>query len=184
MNLAIFCDASPVAGRAELLGRARQGLAGMLRGEQALLAHFARLMEAFGTPSLGVLSSLMATVGVEPEAIDIKKAGVFPIVHGLRTMAVDRGIAETSSAGRVEALVGVGAFEPGFGRDLVSALRVFMEYRLRAQIEAVRRGALEREALVQPARLSAVDRDILRDSLRVVRRFREVVRNRYALAAF
>ena len=59
-----------------------------------------------------------------------------------------------------------------------------MEYRLRAQLEAVRRGVLEREALVLPASLSPADRDILRDALRIVRQFRETLRTRYKLAAF
>ena len=111
-------------------------------------------------------------------------AGIFPIVHGMRAMAMDRGIMATSTAGRIEALVEAGAFTAGFGQELLSALRVFMEYRLRAQLEAVRRGALEQEALVRPGDLSAADRDILRDALRIVRQFREMLRTRYNLAAF
>jgi CBS domain-containing protein len=48
----------------------------------------------------------------------------------------------------------------------------------------VRRGTLEQEALVQPAALSAADRDILRDGLRIVRQFRDMLRHRYNLAVF
>ena len=59
-----------------------------------------------------------------------------------------------------------------------------MEYRLQAQLEAVRRGALEREALVRPDRLQSADRDILRDALRIVRRFREMIRAHYQFGAF
>jgi CBS domain-containing protein len=81
-------------------------------------------------------------------------------------------------------MVAAGVFEPQFGRELVSALRIFMEYRLRAQLEAVRRGTLEQEALVRPSALSSADRDILRDALRIVRQFRELLRNRYNLGAF
>ena len=59
-----------------------------------------------------------------------------------------------------------------------------MAYRLRSQLEAVRRGDVEREALVRPSQLSTADRDILRDALRIVRRFRDTIRNRYNLGAF
>ena len=38
--------------------------------------------------------------------------------------------------------------------------------------------------MVRPSRLSAADRDILRDALRIVRRFRDTIRNRYNLGAF
>ncbi|MFC7474077.1 DUF294 nucleotidyltransferase-like domain-containing protein [Dankookia sp. GCM10030260] len=184
LNLAIFFDAIAVTGRTALLAEAKQALAELMRGERALIARFASLVESFETPALGVLTTLMEKVGVGSDAIDIKKAGIFPIVHGMRAMAMDRGIMVTSTAGRVEALVEAGAFSRGLGQELLSALRVFMEYRLRAQLEAVRRGSLEHEALVQPATLSAADRDILRDALRIVRQFREMLRTRYNLAAF
>jgi CBS domain-containing protein len=131
-----------------------------------------------------VLSTLMASVGVGSNEIDIKKAGTFPIVHGVRTLALDRGIVGTPTAGRIGALVEAGALSPEFGQELVSALRIFMGYRLRTQLEAVRRGDVEREAMVRPSHLSAADRDILRDALRIVRRFRDTIRNRYNLGAF
>jgi CBS domain-containing protein len=184
MNLGIFFDAVSVAGRAELLGQAKAALVETMRGEQALLARFAHLTETFDTPALGVLSTLMASVGVGSNEIDIKKAGTFPIVHGVRTLALDRGIVATPTAGRIGALVEAGALSPEFGQELVSALRIFMGYRLRTQLEAVRRGDVEREAMVRPSHLSAADRDILRDALRIVRRFRDTIRNRYNLGAF
>ena len=90
MNIAIFCDAIAVAGHAKLLVRARTALTEMLQGEAVLLARFANLVESFATPTLGVLSTLMASVGVGSDEIDIKKAGTFPIVHGIRTLAVEQ----------------------------------------------------------------------------------------------
>ena len=184
MNLGIFFDAVAVAGRAELLREAKAALIGTMRGERALLARFAHLIETFDTPNLGVLSAFMTAVGVGSDEIDIKKAGTFPIVHGVRALAMDRGIAATATAGRIGALVEAGAFDPEFGQELVGALRVFMGYRLRSQLEAVRRGDVAREAVVRPSRLSAADRDILRDALRIVRRFRDTIRHRYNLGAF
>jgi CBS domain-containing protein len=185
MDLGIFFDAVAVAGgRPELLREAKGALVEMMRGEKALLARFAHLIETFDTPTLGVLGSLMTAVGVGSDEIDIKKAGTFPIVHGVRTLAMDRGLTATSTAGRIGALVEAGAFEPRFGQELVGALRVFMAYRMRSQLEAVRRGGMEGESVVRPSRLSAADRDILRDALRIVRRFRDTIRNRYNLGAF
>lgn len=184
LNLAIFFDAVAPCGRIELLAEARGALIGMMQGEQALLARFAGLIETFGTPSLGMLTTLMASVGVGAEEIDIKKAGIFPIVHGMRTLALERGILATSTAGRIEAAVAAGAFPAEFGRELIGALRVFMEYRLQPQLDAVRRGALHREALLRPSRLHSADRDILRDALRIVRQFREMTRSHYRLGTF
>jgi CBS domain-containing protein len=126
----------------------------------------------------------MASVGAGPDAIDIKKAGTFPIVHGVRTLAIDRGVPETPTATRIEALVKVGTLEPAFGRELTSALHVLMELRLRAQLLALHKGELESEAMLRLDGITTVERDILRDALRVVRQFRDLIRSRYNLAAF
>ena len=184
MNLAIFCDATAVTGRSDLLARAKTALVELLRGEGALLARFAYLIETFNTPRVGRLSSIMASVGVGSDEIDVKKAGTFPIVHGMRTLALDKGIMAHTTADRIEALVDAKSLEPDFGRELVSALRVFMEFRLRSQLQALRRSTTEGESLVSLRELTTADRDILRDSLRIVRQFREVIRNRYNLGAF
>jgi CBS domain-containing protein len=185
MNIAIFADADAVTGRPELLARAKAALVELLKGEQVLLARFAHLIETFDTPDLGVLSSIMQRVGVGSEEIDLKRAGTFPIVHGVRVMAIDRGVTANSTEARIAALAQPGGpLEAGFGRELLSALRVFMEFRLRAQLEAVRRGSVVGESLIRPSRLSSGDRDLLRDALRIVRSFREQIRLRYNLGAF
>ena len=132
----------------------------------------------------GVLSTIMASVGVGSDGIDIKKAGTFPIVHGMRTLAIDKGILGRSDRGADRGPGRAGSLEPTFGRELISALHVFMELRLRAQLEALRRGTTEAESIVRLGDLTTVDRDILRDALRIVRQFREMIRSRYNLGAF
>ncbi|MGG5820464.1 DUF294 nucleotidyltransferase-like domain-containing protein [Falsiroseomonas sp. HW251] len=185
MNIAIFSDADAVTGRTDLLVQAKTALVKLLKGEQVLLARFAGLIESFETPAMGRLQALMRTVGVGSEAIDLKRSGIFPIVHGVRVMAIDRGSTANSTAARIGALADAGGiFDRDFGRELLSALRVFMEFRLRSQLEAVRRGSMEGESLVFPSRLSPGDRDLLRDALRIVRQFREIVSSRYKLNAF
>jgi CBS domain-containing protein len=184
MNLAIFCDATAVTGRPDLLARAKTALIELLRGESALLARFAYLIETFNTPHVGRLSSIMASVGVGSDEIDVKKAGTFPIVHGMRTLALDKGILAHTTADRIDALVEAKSLEADFGRELVSALRVFMEFRLRSQLQVLRLGTTEGESLVRLKEITTVDRDILRDALRIVRQFREIIRSRYHLGAF
>jgi CBS domain-containing protein len=184
MNIAIFVDAVAVAGPADILNRAKEALFELMRGEAALLARFASLIETFAVPNLGVLSTIMATVGAGPDQIDIKKAGTFPIVHGVRTLAIDKGILATSTAARIEALVEAGSLDPAFGRDLTSALHVFMEFRLQAQVRALHTRMMPNESLMHLEKITTVERDILRDALRIVRQFREIIRNRYNLGAF
>jgi CBS domain-containing protein len=184
MNIAIFVDAVSIAGPPDILTRAKEALFDLMRGEAALLARFASLIETFATPNLGVFSPIMATVGAGPDEIDIKKAGTFPIVHGVRTLAIDKGVLATPTAARIEALVEAGSLEPAFGRDLISALHAFMEFRLQSQVRALHTRTMQNESVVRLDEITTVERDILRDALRIVRQFREIIRNRHNLGAF
>jgi len=184
MNLGIFFDAVAIIGRAELVDRARAALIGMMRGESAYLARFARAIDQFAGASAGMLTSIMASVGVASDEIDIKKSGTFPIVHGIRTLAMEHGIDDTPTVRRIEALAELGVLGRETARDLAGALSYFMEIRLRSQLRAVKTGQREREAIVRLGELSTRDRDLLRDALRVVKRFREIIRNRYHLGLF
>ncbi|HKA73203.1 MAG TPA: DUF294 nucleotidyltransferase-like domain-containing protein, partial [Xanthobacteraceae bacterium] len=184
MNLGIFFDAVAIAGRAELVDRARAALIAMMRGESAYLARFARAIDQFAGASASMLTSIMASVGVASDEIDIKKSGTFPIVHGIRTLAMEHGINDTPTVRRIEALAELGVLGRETARDLAGALSYFMEIRLRSQLRAVKTGQREREAIVRLGELSTRDRDLLRDALRVVKRFRELIRNRYHLGLF
>ncbi len=106
-------------------------------------------------------------------------------MHGIRTLAIERGIKETPTARRIEALA---AERHPRRRDSAAtskgALSYFMEIRLRSQLRAMKTGQREQEAIVRLGELSTRDRDLLRDALRVVKRFRELIRNRYNLGLF
>ncbi|EJW10143.1 Putative signal-transduction protein [Rhodovulum sp. PH10] len=184
MNLGIFFDAVPVTGHHALLDRAKTALIAMMTGESAYLSRFARAIDQFEGASAGVLTSIMASVGVGSDEIDVKKAGTFPIVHGVRTLAIDTGVREVSTVRRIGALVEAGLIGSDLGRELPSALSYFMELRLRSQLAAIGTGKRERESIVRLGELTSRDRDLLRDALRVVKRFREIVRNRYHLGVY
>jgi signal-transduction protein with cAMP-binding, CBS, and nucleotidyltransferase domain len=184
MNLGIFFDAVGVTGKVELVQRAKTAMVEMMRGETAYLAHFARYIDQFAGASAGMLASIMASVGVGSDLIDIKKTGTFPIVHGIRTLSIERGVMVTPTARRIAALVTDGVLGEELGRELASALSYFMEIRLRSQLRAVKTGQREMESIVRLSELSTSDRDLLRDALRVVKQFREVIRHRYHLGLF
>lgn len=185
MNLAVFADAVAIAGDPVLLARARAALVAIMRDEPVLLARFALLVETFAQPPVGLLTTLMASVGMGGgDAIDVKRAGTFPIIHGVRALMVERGLAAESTTARIAALVEEGALGAEFGTELVGALRVFMEFRLRAQLEAARRGTTQGESVVLMDALSTADRDLLRDGLRVVRHLRDYLRVHFRLDNF
>jgi CBS domain-containing protein len=87
LELAIFCDAKAVAGDVSLLEEAKQYLYERLQDNQAFFAHFAKPTISFETPL-----SLFTTFIVDKShknQLDIKKGGIFPIVHGVRSLALE-----------------------------------------------------------------------------------------------
>jgi CBS domain-containing protein len=177
MNLAIFIDAEAVAGDPELLRAARHDLIEAMRGEPVHLARFARAVDAFPTP-IGLFNHLV-TSKAEGDALDLKKGGVFPIVHGVRALALEKGLAETGTAERIARLAELGTFEPQFARELTEALRYLMAMRLDAEI-----AEQASTSLVRPRELTTMERDALRDAFRVAKNLRELVRRHFNLAMF
>lgn len=175
MNVAIFYDAEAVAGKSGLLDEAKRALIEKVQGERVYLAHFAKAIEAFPTP-IGFFNNIIAQDG-DGDAVDLKKGGIFPIVHGVRSLAIERGIMETSTAARIAKLVELGALKAEFGRELTQAFQFLISLRLDSQLA-------ETGGLMKPAALTSMERDLLRDSFQVVKQFREIVRRHFNLSMF
>lgn len=171
LDMAILLDAQPVCGDASLYGPLREALAGLGR-DQIWLHHFVRPAIEFHTPL-----TLRNPFGRE-RAVDIKRGGLFPAVHGLRALAAEHGLRCTNSFERAEALAARGALSAQLSADLQQALAVMLRLRLGQQLEALRRGE-PADDRVDLGRLRRLDRDVLRDALRVVKEFQHFLGARY-----
>jgi CBS domain-containing protein len=178
MDVAILYDAVAVAGDAGLLAQAKAELIETVRGRSAFMVHFARAIDTFPTP-IGLFHKLVTRDG-QGDAVDLKKGGIFPIVHGVRSLALERGFSETGTAQRIARLVESGTFSWEFGRELTQSLYFLMTLRLDQQLASA--GASG--ALVRPADMSSLQRDLLRDAFQVVKQLREIVRRHFNLGAF
>jgi CBS domain-containing protein len=112
--------------------------------------------------------------------VDVKKGGIFPIVHGLRVLALKHRVLRRNSFDRAEALIAAGALEERFGRDLMQSLAVFIRLRLAEQIKEMREGQVPGNRIVA-AELRRLDRDLLRDALRVSGEFKTWLKGRFNL---
>ena len=175
MNVAIFYDAAPVSGRTDLLRKAKAALIESMRSERVYLGRFAYAIEAFPTP-IGLFNNLIATEG----ALDLKKGGIFPIVHGVRSLALEHGLTETSTAERIDRLAELNVLREDFSRDLKQAFHFLTGLRLDSQLaEQAGQGAL-----IKTATLTSAERDLLRDSFKVVKQFRDFLRRHFNFGMF
>jgi CBS domain-containing protein len=181
MHLAIFMDAVSVAGDPGLLHQAKQFMHEALPDNDAFLARFASAVEQFNEPA-GWWARLTAPRGRDEQLFDLKKLGTFPIVHGVRSLALRDHVRATATAARLEALVAGGRLPDALANELMDSLNFMMGLKLKAGLTE-----LEAQCPVSGAvridRLGSLERDLLRDALAVVKRFKALVRHQFMLEA-
>ncbi|MEW6729402.1 MAG: putative nucleotidyltransferase substrate binding domain-containing protein [Pseudomonadota bacterium] len=180
LRLAMLADARAVAGRGELVQALRAELHSQLAAHPTVLARMAAQVLAFDTP-LGAFSGFVLEKGEHRGELDLKKGGLFPIMHGVRVYALEAGIEETNTFERIERLRELGRFEAGFARDLAAAYDFMQSLRLAAMLEDVSAGRPATDSHIAPARLDHFERDLLRDALRTVERFKRLVHHHFKL---
>ena len=180
MNLAIFLDARAVAGDGALLAQVRRGLMDLATDSDALVARFAVAVEQFGGAA-SWWNRLLAR-GDDTRHISLKKAGIFPIVHGVRSLALAKRATATGTAERVAALVADGTLDAALGEELVQSLHFLMGLRLQAGLAELDQGQPV-TGNVDPQRLGSLERSLLKDALAVVKRFKSFLRLRLRLDA-
>jgi len=179
MNLAIFLDAHPVCGDAHLLEHAQQVLTRLATDNDAMLARFAASIDAFGN-SQGWWNRLLGLD--DQKGLHLKKEGIFPLVHGVRSLALAEHLQDTSTTARIEALVAKAVITPALGADLTQSLHFLMGLKLKAglaELETQR----EVSGSVDVSKLSTLERDLLKDALGVVKHFKVLMRSRFKLDA-
>jgi len=184
LRLAVLTDAAVAAGDPGVLERVRRHLFDQIGNAGGFLSHFARPVLQFDTP-IGFFHQILLGHGEHAGEIDVKKGGIFPIVHGVRALALERRISEVNSFARIEALVSVGALERDFADDLTEALQYLLEIRLRVRLDKDRSGAgAAGDNLIRARDLSRLQHDGLRDSLLIAKRFKERISYHFRLDAF
>ncbi len=172
MNLAIFSDARAIAGNASLFDASLADPVAEVRGKDQFFHHFAGPALRFSSP-LTLFGGLRQNRG-----IDLKKSGTFPIVHGVRCMALQQGINERNTFQRIRALQQSGRLDKALGDDLASAFEVLSTMRVRVEL-ANRSDTPDNQ--IDPRKLDAMERDLLRDALRVVKQFKDMLTRAFHL---
>jgi len=179
MHLAIFFDAAAVAGDATLLREARAHLDKILAGNDLFFARFARAADQFQEPG-NWFTRLRRSRDEQP--LDLKKLGTFPIVHGVRALALQTGVREQGTAARLARLQALDRIEPALADDVLQALRLLMGIRLTHQLQQRDQGHAPGNE-VKASDLSTLEREPLHDALAIVKRFRQFLRQRFKFDA-
>lgn len=179
MNLAIFIDARAVAGDASLLRQARDYAHRIMAGSNAFFARFAAAIDQFSEPP-GWWVRLATLRGREEQGFDLKKLGTFPIVHGVRSLALEHRLDEVGTTARLQVLVSRKHIPPDLACDLIDALHFLMGLKLKSNLQQKQLGQ-PLDNLSHLSSLGTLDRDQLKDALAIIKRFRQHLQLRYQL---
>lgn len=181
LALAVFVDAHAVAGDASLLSRVRAVVDELVAADDALLGRFAAAIDAFPESGASAWWNRLLTIGQPDDpAVDLKKAAIFPLVHGVRSLALQQHVAATGTVQRLTELVAAGTLPADFAGELADSLHFLMGLRLQCGLSELELGRPVSGA-VHPARLSSLERALLKDALTVVKRLKALVRHRFRL---
>ncbi|WP_421716067.1 DUF294 nucleotidyltransferase-like domain-containing protein [Arcobacter arenosus] len=168
MDLAIFFDAFAVAGDKELLINLKDDLFNKLHDKDVFMAYFAKATLTFDTPST------VANFMTKSHNIDIKKTGVFPVVQGIRSLALRERIRETRTTNRIRILEQEKILESQMANELLEAFDVLNTLRLKAHLQKAQDNVKINNE-VDTHKLGKIERDLLKDSFKIVNDFKKFI---------
>ncbi|MBW2642784.1 MAG: cyclic nucleotide-binding/CBS domain-containing protein [Deltaproteobacteria bacterium] len=169
--LSIFLDMRPVFGNENIYKELIESLRSNVtnRAIQAL-AHDAIHIE----PPIGIFGIRGLNKGV-----DLKTYGIYPIVNGIRVLAVDNNIFEvTNTKERLEMLNDTGVISNEMCHDLLESYGFLQDLRLKNQSIAVLNQSKENN-LISVKQLRKIDLLILKETLKIVSSFQKLLMKKY-----
>ncbi len=176
MDLAIFFDAKCVAGDETLFTPLKTKIIDMVKQKDVFMAYFAKNSLLFQTP-INMFSSLRTT---DEGTIDIKKGGIFAIVQGVRSLALENGVMENSTMKRIKQLHTLGILEKEMASELIEAFGLLARLRLQGHIYK-QRNALPLDNMIDTTTFGKIERDMLKDSFTIVNEFKKFITHHFRL---
>ncbi|MCV6637526.1 putative nucleotidyltransferase substrate binding domain-containing protein [Candidatus Albibeggiatoa sp. nov. NOAA] len=179
MNLAIFYDACSVAGDTDLLREAKGYLFEKLQDNKAFFMNFAKPTLSFETP-LGFFANFIVEKSHHKNQLDLKKGGIFPIVQGVRSLALEHRLTMTNTIERIKTLQQLDVFEKQFSVELIESLAFLSTLRLQIGLQKLEHSE-ELDNYIAPNQLNKLERDLLKDSFKIVNEFKKFITYHFKL---
>ena len=175
MNLAIFFDAIPVAGESSMLLKLKAEVFERVEEQSPFLANFSKAAIAFETP-IGIFTTLIS----ENNKIDVKKGGIFPIVQGVRALALEHKIEPTDTVTRIKKLAKLDVIDSDFAGALIEALDTLLNLRLKERLARGEGKGLDN--FVNIENLNQLELELLKDSFKIVNKFKKFLMHHFKLS--
>jgi len=179
MNLAIFYDAFCVAGDKSLLLNLKDYMIKVSNSSSSFNTFFAKSALMFETP-LSMFANFVVDKNEHKDELDIKKGSIFPIVHGVRSLALEYKLTKTNTVERLKVLNDMDILDKEFTSELIESFTFLLSLRLKFRLDKID-AKLELDNYINPNKLSTLEKDLLRDSFKIVDKFKKFLIYHYKL---
>ncbi|MBZ8177140.1 CBS domain-containing protein [Corynebacterium poyangense] len=178
LHAQIFFDLRGIAGDQHLVDSLHRDVVEMAQGASRLHAHLAALA-ARREPPLGFFRGFVVDrSGEYANTLDVKKGGIAAIVQMARLYALHAGSLSLSTRSRLQEAAAAGTLSDDSSRNLQDAFDVLSSLTLKHQADQVIAGH-DPDYHLNPANLSKMDREHLRDSFQLIKNLQTALATKY-----
>lgn len=159
VEISLLADARPIFGEVKMLDNVKKLLTKKIHRDRMFLRH-----SLMYRPALNVLGNLK-------KSFDFKAGAIAPIEYPVRALAVTNGILELNTQSRIAALGSKKLIPPDLTDDLMHAYTILTRRKIRLQIK-------DKKSFIT-SEFNPMERVLVRDTLRVVKKFQEYVERNY-----
>ena len=168
LRATIFFDMRVVHGRLEVERDLRGYVLEKVASNRLFLSYLARDAQRSRIP-LGIFRNLVLEKTADgTKGFDAKAQAILPLIAIARTFALSEGISAVGTLERLAALAAAGRMAKGDAESLKDAFLLVNELRIAHQAAQLRRGKAP-DNVIDPASLSPLERDYLKDAFSVIR---------------
>ena len=173
MNIAIFYDAVCVSGDKNLITNLKEYLFKITSNSLSFYANFAKIISSFDVP-LGFFDGFVfnSKDNKHKDEIDIKKGGMFIIVHGIRSLSLENKIFNTSTTKRIRKLTEKGVLEEELAKELTMAFNFLKALKLRTSLDRLDKNE-PIDNYINPNNLNTMEKDLLKDSFKIINKLKK-----------
>lgn len=182
-NSSIFFDFAALAGDSTLVTELREIVRAEVRDQPGFLYQMMALDLRYKVP-LGLLGGFVLERGGEHAGkLSLKLGGIIYIVDCVRMFALDKGIMETDTLGRLSALIDSHVFTAATAEHIRAAFEALTFLRLRQEI-SLRETGNQTDHYLDPNTLSKTDQDLLRDAFQAVSKLQDSTKRYFSRTPF
>ncbi len=182
-NSGIFFDFAPIAGDVTLLSSLRDIVRAEVANQTGFLYQMMALELRYKVP-VGMLGRFILERGGEHDGeLSLKLGGVMYIVDCVRMFALEKGVQETSTLGRLKALVASNIFSTETAEHIHAAFEALTFLRLRHEIASLQAG-MPPGHHINPGTLSKNEQDLLREAFQAVSKLQDSTKRYFSHTPF